>query len=93
VIALVIVVMSLGMKKNGGSFLLVVRYAASAEERVRAAADALPRLRLKAKTASADGVELTLEVRLADRGAGVTERFMAIEGVRDVSLVAPFERS
>ncbi|MBN2352654.1 MAG: DUF4956 domain-containing protein [Spirochaetales bacterium] len=87
----IIILMSHLRIKNGGAYLLVLRYASQAEGRVRKAIAALPRCRLKAKTETGEGVEMTLEIRLKDTG-GITRDFMDIKGVRDVSLVTQNEQ-
>jgi len=78
--------------KNGGTYLLVLHYTAASEERVQVVVDALPRCRLKAKTVSGDGVDMTLEIRLKDSSTTITREFMDIEGVRDVSLISQSEQ-
>ena len=44
--------------------------------------------RIKSKTATQSGMEVTVEMRLPGEDAGLVRRFLSIEGVMDATLVS-----
>lgn len=73
--------------KAPDSFLLVVRCAPGAEAAVTGALRGIKHQKMKSRTVTPSGSELTLEVRV-DRQEALMKSLMATEGVRDATLVA-----
>ena len=73
--------------KAPDSFLLVVRCAPGAEAAVAGALRGIKHQKMKSRTVTPSGSELTLEVRV-DRQEALMKSLMATEGVRDATLVA-----
>ena len=73
--------------KAPDSFLLVVRCAPGAEAAVAGALRGIKHQKMKSRTVTTSGSELTLEVRV-DRQEALMKSLMATEGVRDATLVA-----
>lgn len=73
--------------KAPDSFLLVVRCAPGAEAAVAGALRGIKHQKMKSRTVTPSGSELTLEVRV-DRQEALMKNLMATEGVRDATLVA-----
>ena len=73
--------------KAPDSFLLVVRCAPGAEAAVAGALRSIKHQKMKSRTVTPSGSELTLEVRV-DRQEALMKSLMATEGVRDATLVA-----
>ncbi len=95
-IALVVVigisVIMLGLSfwkfRNPNSYLLVVHYDKPVERDIEDELKATVRFwRMRSKTESRNGAEMTLEVRL-DRPADIVGSILSIEGVHDATLVA-----
>ncbi|NLG38056.1 MAG: DUF4956 domain-containing protein [Clostridiales bacterium] len=77
--------------RGGGSYayLLIVRHDYNCENEVAFALRKLPKgARLKSKTATQSGMEITVEMRLPGEDAGLVRRFLSIEGVLDATLVS-----
>lgn len=60
----------------------------SEEEVLHMTQKAVKRFLVKSKTVNAGGIELTAEIRLKDAATSFVNRFHAIEGVRNVTLVS-----
>ncbi len=60
----------------------------SEEEVLHMTQKAVKRFLVKSKTVNAGGIELTAEIRLKDATTSFVNRFHAIEGVRNVTLVS-----
>ena len=73
--------------KTPDSFLLVVRCAPGAEAAVAGALRGIKHQKMKSRTVTPSGSELTLEVRV-ERQEALMKSLMATEGVRDATLVA-----
>lgn len=67
------------------SYLLVVHYAGDAESAVQAA---LPKYKLRSRTAASGGVELMGEVTMNAGDASLADRLLKIPGVKDVSVMS-----
>ncbi len=86
-IAALVFVLSRLTTKAPDSYLLVVRCAPGAEGAVTGALRSVKHQRLKSRTVTPQGSEMTLEVRV-DRQEALLKGLMATEGVRDATLVA-----
>lgn len=88
-IGLVLYVMN--MIKGRGSFpyLLIVRHDFNSASEVAYALHKLPRnARLKSKTVTQNGVEITMELRLPGDNSTLVNDFLRINGVYDATLVS-----
>ena len=86
-ISLVMLGISLLRITGPNTFLLVVHYDPSVSKNIDAAVERIRTKRLRSKTVSASGAELTLEVRIDPRG-DLVSHMLDIEGVYDATLVA-----
>ena len=86
-IAALVFVLSRLTTKAPDSYLLVVRCAPGAEGAATGALRGIKHQRLKSRTVTPQGSEITLEVRV-DRQEALRKSLMATEGVRDATLVA-----
>lgn len=87
-IALIMLLLT-GVKiKSAMPFLLVLHFREDALDDVKRVLSTLPKSRLKSKVARGDTVEMTLEVRLRSDDESIIERFMALPGMRDASLMS-----
>ena len=86
-IAALVFVLSRLTTKAPDSYLLVVRCAPGAEGAVTGALRGVKHQRLKSRTVTPQGSEITLEVRV-DRQEALMKSLMATEGVRDATMVA-----
>ena len=87
VIALVMLGISL-MKLTGlNTFLLVLHYDPAFNANVDSAVARIRTKRLRSKTLSASGAELTLEIRVDPR-SDIVSHMLAVDGVYDATLVA-----
>ena len=86
-IAALVFVLSRLTTKAPDSYLLVVRCAPGAEGAATGALRGVKHQRLKSRTVTPQGSEITLEVRV-DRQEALLKSLMATEGVRDATLVA-----
>ena len=88
VIALVLIFLSYVKLRNPNSYLLVLHYSDSAETAIRNELDNRVRFqRLRSKTVSRGGYEMTVEVRLEGH-TDLVSHMLDIEGVHDATLVA-----
>ena len=79
------------MVRGGGThaYLLVVRHDYGCENEVAFALRKLPKgARLKSKTATQAGVEVTMELRLPGEDTGLVRHFLSINGVLDATLIS-----
>ena len=88
VIALVMIFLSYVKLRNPNSYLLVLHYSDAAETAIRNELDNRVRFqRLRSKTVSRGGYEMTVEVRLEGH-TDLVSHMLEIEGVHDATLVA-----
>ena len=85
IIAVIYIVFSL-LKKQKKNYLLIVHYDESAEQNVNAVLGGM-KYRLKNKTQSGSGVELTIEIKLKNNDTTQLSRFKGIENVNSVTLL------
>ena len=89
VIAVILLVLSFTSNQAGQNYLLVVHYDDRyAKEVTNAVNKMVPRYRLKSKTATRNGVEMTLELRLQGNRSNIVDNLLGIPGVMDATLVA-----
>ena len=89
VIAVILLVLSFTSNQTGQNYLLVVHYDDRyAKEVTNAVNKMVPRYRLKSKTATRNGVEMTLELRLQGNRSNIVHNLLGIPGVMDATLVA-----
>ena len=86
-VAILVFVLNRITLKAPDSFLLVVRCAPGAEGAVTNALRGVKHQKMKSRTVTPSGSELTLEIRL-ERQEALMKSLMATEGVRDATLVA-----
>ncbi len=84
-IAVIYIIFSL-MKKEKKNYLLIVRYADSAEKNVNAVLGGM-KYRLKNKTVNGELTELTIEVKIKHNDTSSVARFKEISGVSTVTLL------
>ena len=85
VIALLLLVLEHTSFRGPDPYLLVVHYTSEAETAVQAA---LPKYKIRSRTANADGVELMGEVRMNAKDVPKVDELLKIKGVKDASLVS-----
>lgn len=74
---------------NTHAYLLIVRHDFTCENEVAFALRKLPRgARLKSKTATQSGMEITVEMRLPGEDTGLVRKFLSISGVLDATLIS-----
>ena len=89
VIAVILLVLSFTSNQTGQNYLLVVHYDDRyAKEVTNAVNKMVPRYRLKSKTATRNGVEMTRELRLQGNRSNIVDNLLGIPGVMDATLVA-----
>ncbi len=88
VIMLLLLVLSSMRFRTSMPYLLVLRFAENATPNVNSLLRRLPDTNLKSKTVSANGVEMTVEVRLRDADMQVVDRFLDIPGVYDAAIIS-----
>ena len=76
------------MLKPVDSYLLVLRYAPSAEDALREALKRLPAAKVKSKRSNKSGEELVLELRLSAEQTELLNRIREIPAVSEVNLVS-----
>ena len=87
--ALFILLNALGKRlKPSDSYLLIVRYAAGADDELRSALKRLPDAKVKSKRFTSDGQELVLELRLAAEQMTRVDAMRSLPSVRELNLVA-----
>ena len=87
-IALLITIISRVASKPAETFLLVLRGEAGVEGDVTNLLRRLKHMRLKIKTLSGDGVEITYEIRLERQHDVLINKLLSIPGVQDATLVS-----
>ena len=87
-IALLITIISRVASKPAETFLLVLRGEAGVEGDVTNLLRRLKHMRLKSKTLSGDGVEITYEIRLERQHDVLINKLLPIPGVQDATLVS-----
>ena len=87
-IALLITIISRVASKPAETFLLVLRGEAGVEGDVTNLLRRLKHMRLKSKTLSGDGVEITYEIRLERQHDVQINKLLSIPGVQDATLVS-----
>ena len=87
-IALLITIISRVASKPAETFLLVLRGEAGVEGDVTNLLRRLKHMRLKSKTLSGDGVEITYEIRLERQHDVLINKLLSIPGVQDAPLVS-----
>ena len=87
-IALLITIISRVASKPAETFLLVLRGEAGVEGAVTNLLRRLKHMRLKSKTLSGDGVEITYEIRLERQHDVLINKLLSIPGVQDATLVS-----
>lgn len=85
-IALLIFLLGRITAKSADCYLLVVRCRLGADDAVLQALRSIKHLKVKSKSASRNGVEMTLEVRF-DKQDALLKRVLSVEGVEDATLV------
>jgi uncharacterized membrane protein YhiD involved in acid resistance len=66
-------------------YILVLHYSPQVDHTVRSL---LPKHQLRSRTVNADGVELTVEVRLRDDETRAVDRYLQVPGVTNAALVS-----
>ncbi len=74
--------------KQKAPYLLVIRYDPEKTANIGKALKLLPRHRLKSRTTTAHGAEVTLELSLKDDEMTTIDKLMHVDGVVDASLVS-----
>ena len=87
-VGLLYFVISLFHKKLQSPYLLVLRYEPDKTANIAKALKTLPRHRVKSRTMTRDGAELTLEISLKDSEMATIDQFLQVDGVLDASLVS-----
>ena len=88
VVAMMLLVLSNLKLRSSAPYLMVIRYSENAQQSVGDLLNRLPKGRIKSKTVTANGVELTVEMRLRDSDLQVVDRFLSIPGVFDAAVIA-----
>ena len=68
-------------------YLLIINYTAEYSDSIDKSLAKLPGYKLKSKTVTRQGIELTLEVSVTEDESAFLERILEVDGVRDASLV------
>lgn len=89
---LLIGILMLLLYKHGHSspsgYLLIVHHAPEASDSVAEILNTLPEHKLRSKTASREGLELIIELKLRENSTAFINDLLAIEGVSNTSLVS-----
>ena len=89
VIAVILLVLSLTGNTTSHNYLLVVHYDDRYGKEVTGAINKmLSRYKLKSKTATRGGIEMTLECRLSGKTSNIVDNLLNVPGVQDATLVA-----
>ncbi len=75
-------------RKDKRPYLLIVRYDPTQDEGVKQALQTLPKHRVKSRTVTKNGAELTIELSLKTDEMTVVDTFLSAEGVLDASMVS-----
>lgn len=81
-------VICLFSRKGKSPYLLIVRYDPECQAAVKKALRTLPKHRIKSRTLTRSGAELTVELSLQTDEMTVIDTFLATDGVTDASLVS-----
>ena len=87
-VGLLMVLLTMIKGKQSMPFLLILHYDESAARAVKQMVNQLPNGRVKSKTVSQDGVEMTVELRIRQSETGFVDKFLRVEGVYDATLIA-----
>ena len=85
VIAAVLLLLSFTGHNAGHNYLLVVHYD---DRYTKEVTGAISRYKLKSKTATRNGIEMTLELRLQGNRSNLVDNLLNVPGVQDATLVA-----
>jgi uncharacterized membrane protein YhiD involved in acid resistance len=85
VIALLLLVLERTSFRGPDPYLIVVHYTSEAESAVQAA---MPKYKIRSRTANAEGIELMGEVRMNAKEVPKVDELLKIEGVKDASVVS-----
>jgi uncharacterized membrane protein YhiD involved in acid resistance len=85
VIALLLLVLERTSFRGPDPYLIVVHYTSDAESAVQAA---MPKYKIRSRTANAEGIELMGEVRMNAKEVPKVDELLKIEGVKDASVVS-----
>jgi len=88
VIGILLVVLSLIKAKKNMPYILVLRFDENAKKEVQALLGKFPQGKLKSKTVSRGVIELTIEMNVDAEDINMMDRFGAIHGVYDASLIS-----
>ena len=89
IIGLILFVVSAVKGKGSFPYLLIIRHDFNCTGEVAYALHKLPRnARLKSKTVTQNGVEITMELRLPGENTSLVNDFLRINGVYDATLVS-----
>ena len=81
-------VVCLFSRKDKHPYLLIVRYDPAHDDGVKQALHTLPKHRVKSRTITRNGAELTVELSLKTDEMAVVDTFLSADGVLDASLVS-----
>jgi len=88
VIGLLMLLLS-GMRfRSSMPYLLVLRFEEAATPQVNGLLRRIPDINIKSKTVTANGVELTVELRLRESDMQIVDRFLDIPGVFDAAIIS-----
>jgi hypothetical protein len=85
VIALLLLVLERTSFRGPDPYLIVVHYTSDAESAVQAA---MPKYKIRSRTANAEGIELMGEVRMNAKDVPKVDELLKIKGVKDASVVS-----
>ncbi len=75
-------------KKSQAPYLLVIRYDPAHASNLGKALRSLPKYRIKSRTTTRMGAEITLEVSLHENEMNIVDKLLNVEGVIDASLIS-----
>lgn len=81
-------VVCLFSQKTKSPYLLIIRYDPDANAALKKTLRALPKYRVKSRTVTRNGAELTLELTMKTDEMNLIDTILATEGVMDASLVS-----
>jgi ABC-type Fe3+ transport system permease subunit len=87
-IGIILLFLSLIKVKGTTPYLLVIHHDHHSIQEVARVLRQLPKHKLKSKTVTRDGIELTIEIQLKDDTTSYINRFLQISGVQDAALVS-----
>ncbi|NLG24942.1 MAG: DUF4956 domain-containing protein, partial [Clostridiales bacterium] len=86
-IALLATVLNRMQFRQTNSFLLVIHYLPGAEQLISSALRGVRNQRIRSRTMSRGGAEMTVEVRMEKQGA-LLNKLLSLDGVLDATMVA-----